>query len=145
MFKVGLICGSLRKASTNLGLLRAIVETRDKRFDFDWINIHDFEMINEDVLNIDIPRPIQKARDNIKTNDALLFAVPEYNYAVAAPLKNAYDWFSRDDRHKKCEITEKVGAMVSSAGFAKGGNAQENFRKIVEFRKLKLLTPSSQA
>jgi NAD(P)H-dependent FMN reductase len=26
--------------------------------------------------------------------DAVLFAIPEYNYLVSAALKNAYDWLS---------------------------------------------------
>jgi chromate reductase len=30
--------------------------------------------------------------------DAILFAVPEYNFSVASPLKNAYDWLSREDK-----------------------------------------------
>lgn len=34
MYKIAVINGSLRKSSTNLGLLRAIVNAQDKRFNF---------------------------------------------------------------------------------------------------------------
>lgn len=125
-----------------MGLLRAIAESGDKRFEFQFIYIHDYELINEDVLNVDIPKNIQKGRDTIKKVNAIIYGVAEYNHAVSAPLKNAYDWFSREDRHKQCEISGKPGAMVSVAGPVKGGYAQENFRQIVEYRGIKLLTPS---
>jgi len=34
---VAVICGSLRKASTNAGLIKAIYEAKDQRFFFQWI------------------------------------------------------------------------------------------------------------
>lgn len=46
MFKIAVICGSLRKASTNAGLLRAILNTKDPRFNFTWIKILDFPVFN---------------------------------------------------------------------------------------------------
>lgn len=49
MYQVAIICGSLRKASTNLGLLRAIFDTQDKRFNFLWVDISNFPLFNEDV------------------------------------------------------------------------------------------------
>lgn len=39
MYKIAVICGSLRKASTNAGILRSIIETKDERFRFEWIDI----------------------------------------------------------------------------------------------------------
>lgn len=46
MFKVAVICGSLRKASTNAGLLKAILNINDSRFVYAWVNIHDFPVFN---------------------------------------------------------------------------------------------------
>jgi len=40
MKNIAVICGSLRKASTNAGILRAIIDSKDKRFNFIWIDIH---------------------------------------------------------------------------------------------------------
>lgn len=41
--------------------------------------------------------------------------MPEYNGTISSPLKNAYDWLSREDKNKFCPVTQKLGAMVSSA------------------------------
>ena len=43
------ISGSLRKASTNTGLLRACVDINNPRLDIRIANILDFPMFNEDV------------------------------------------------------------------------------------------------
>ena len=48
-FKVAVICGSLRKNSTNAGLARAIYEAKDPRFFFSWVNIINIPVFNEDI------------------------------------------------------------------------------------------------
>ncbi len=92
---MAVICGSLRKASTNSGLLKACYETKDQRFYFHWVEIIEFPVFNEDVESVGIPPCVQVAREIISKADAILFGVPEYNSSIAAPLKNAYDWISR--------------------------------------------------
>lgn len=139
MKNIAVICGSLRKASTNAGILRAILDTKDKRFNFTWIDIHEFPVFNEDIEAKGIPAPVQKARDILSKSDAVLFGVPEYNYSISSPLKNAYDWVSRDDKNKYCPMTEAIGAMTSSGGGMGGGRAQNHFRQSVSFRKMKML------
>lgn len=76
MFKVAVICGSLRKASTNAGLLRAILNANDTRFVYSWINIHDFPVFNEDIEAEGIPQAVQVARNIVAESDAVLFGVP---------------------------------------------------------------------
>jgi NAD(P)H-dependent FMN reductase len=48
MFQIAVISGSLRKSSTNTGILRAIIEEnkKDKRFEFTWIDIKKFPVFN---------------------------------------------------------------------------------------------------
>lgn len=36
-YKVAIVCGSIRKYSTNAGLARAIYEAKDARFFFHWV------------------------------------------------------------------------------------------------------------
>lgn len=67
--------------------------------------------------------------------------MPEYNGTISSPLKNAYDWLSREDKNKFCPVAQKLGAMVSSAA-AGGVKAQDHFRQCVEYRKMNLLKPS---
>lgn len=145
MFNIAVICGSLRKASTNAGILRAVIQAKDQRFNYTWLNIHEFPVFNEDIEAKGIPGPVQIARDVISKSDAILFGVPEYNYSIASPLKNAYDWLSRDDKNKYCPVTEALGAMVSSGGGAGGARAQAHFRQSVSFRKMQLLEPTKDA
>src|SRR6266496_2530852 len=57
--------------------------------------IGDLPIYNFDVQEKGFPAPVTKLRDEILAADALLFASPEYNWSVGAPLKNAIDWMSR--------------------------------------------------
>lgn len=61
-FKVAVICGSLRKNSTNAGLARAIYEARDPRFYFSWVNIIGFPVFNEDIESQGLPKDVETAR-----------------------------------------------------------------------------------
>ncbi|WP_398573477.1 NADPH-dependent FMN reductase, partial [Staphylococcus epidermidis] len=38
---------------------------------------------------------VKEFKDNVKDSDAVLFAVPEYNFSIPGALKNAIDWLSR--------------------------------------------------
>ena len=143
MYRIAVICGSLRKASTNAGLLRTIVGAQDKRFNFSWVDISCFPVFNEDIEAKGIPADVQVARDVVGKAEAILFGVPEYNYSIASPLKNAYDWLSREDKNKYCPVTSKLGAFVSSGGGKGGVNAQDHFRHSVSFRKMQILKPTS--
>lgn len=111
MHQIAVICGSLRKASTNAGLLRSIIGAQDKRFKFEWVDISGFPVFNEDIEVKGIPADVQVARDIVGKADAILFGVPEYNYSIASPMKNAYDWLSRDDKNKYCPVTNKLGPL----------------------------------
>jgi NAD(P)H-dependent FMN reductase len=59
---VAVICGSLRKLSTNAGLIKAIYEAKDQRFFFRWIKIVNFPVFNEDIEAVGIPADVQAAR-----------------------------------------------------------------------------------
>lgn len=145
VYTVALISGSLRKQSTNTGLLRAITDTKDSRYNFIWIDIHDFPVFNEDIEAKGYPPAVQKAREIVGKADGIIFGVAEYNFTISAPLKNAYDWLSREDANKFCPVTEKPIALVSSAAAVAGQNAQNHFKHSVSYRKLKVLEPSEAA
>lgn len=95
VYKVIAISGSLQKASCNTGLLRAALELKVNDLDIEIINISDWPHLNPDlIINGKFPAPVEAARQKVIKADAVLFAIPEYNYRVSAPLKNAYDWLS---------------------------------------------------
>ena len=92
--KIALLTGSLRKKSTNTGLLRAVTELNHPKFSFEWVDVWSLPVFNED-LEPDVPGSVQKARDLIYKSDAVLCGLPEYNFTISSPFKNAYDWLSR--------------------------------------------------
>ncbi len=115
--KVLLLSGSLRKHSTNTGLLRAIVELKNPHLEFTWADISDFPVFNEDIEQEGIPEPVQRVRRQAADCQAILFGVAEYNLTISSPLKNAFDWLSRGE---DSPLKLKSAGMVSSAGM-KGG------------------------
>jgi chromate reductase len=89
------ICGSLRRASHNLGLLRAARDLAPHGLRVEIAMIGDLPLYNADVEAKGWPEPVVALRRRAHDAHAILFACPEYNHGVPGPLKNAYDWLSR--------------------------------------------------
>ena len=90
------LCGSLRRASFNLMLLRAVAESAPAGTTVDIASIRDIPLYDGDLEAEDgVPLPVQQLKDRIAAADALLIATPEYNNSVPGVLKNAIDWLSR--------------------------------------------------
>ncbi|XP_027177986.1 NADPH:quinone oxidoreductase-like [Coffea eugenioides] len=64
--------------------------------------------------------------------DSVLFASPDYNYSVTAPLKNAIDWGSRPPN----VWADKAAALVGAAGGTGGALQQYHVRQIGVFLNL---------
>nr|XP_043634123.1 NAD(P)H:quinone oxidoreductase-like [Erigeron canadensis] len=129
MIKVGAICGSLRKASYNHGLIRSaidIAKTSADGMSIEYIDISPLPMLNTD-LEIDgkYPPAVEAFRNKILESDCFLFASPEYNYSVTAPLKNAIDWASRPPN----VWADKAAAIISAGGGFGGGRSQYILRQ----------------
>lgn len=90
------ISGSLRAASWNTAALRAVAELLPEGHELELAEIGDLPLINQDLeQDGKYPAPVERLRAKILAADALLFATPEYNASIPAPLKNAIDWASR--------------------------------------------------
>jgi NAD(P)H-dependent FMN reductase len=89
------LSGSLRKASTNTGLLRAAAAhtaTMETPVKFTIIDIGDLPLCNQDIEMQDAPLPAVAAfRKEIEAADAFIIACPEHNYSVSSAPKNALD------------------------------------------------------
>ncbi len=94
-FQILGICGSLRQKSFNLAALRVAGELMPPGLKLRITGIGDLPIYNFDVQEKGFPASATRLRDEILAADALLFASPEYNWSVGAPLKNAIDWMSR--------------------------------------------------
>ncbi|KAK1553119.1 hypothetical protein Q3G72_029240 [Acer saccharum] len=132
VIKVVALCGSLRKASNNLGLIRAAMELmkeEEVEMEIEYIEISTLPMLNTDLLigyGV-FPPVVEDFRRKILEADCFLFASPEYNYSVTASLKNALDWAS-------CPPTnvwaDKAAAIVSASGSLGGARGQYHLRQI---------------
>ena len=90
--KIFAISGSLRAASLNSALLRAV--GRLAPADISVVIYHglgDLPLFNPDIEASD-PAPVANLRTQIMSADALLIASPEYAHGVTGVLKNALDW-----------------------------------------------------
>lgn len=89
------IAGSLRRASTNKGLLRCAQQVAPDGLKITIADINDVPFYNADVAEQGHPDAVQRVLDQILVADALLLASTEYNYSMAPALKNILDWASR--------------------------------------------------
>lgn len=135
VLRVAAICGSLRKASFNRGLLRAAAEVCEDSIPglrVDELDISDLPLINTDLETgggTGFPPAVEAFRAKVCQADCFLFGAPEYNYSIATPLKNALDWASRG---KNC-WADKPAAIVSAGGGFGGGRSQYHLRQVGVF------------
>jgi chromate reductase len=113
------ICGSLRKASFNAALQRALPALAPPGIKITpapaWADI---PVYNFDIQHAGIPAAVTTWADAIRSADGVIIVSPEYNWTIPGGLKNAIDWTSRlkDDPFKG-----KAVALQSCAGGLLGG------------------------
>jgi chromate reductase len=122
------VSGSLRKQSYNSGALRAIASILPKGVSFKTAEISQLPFYSADVEQTGLPDTVKEFRAEVAASDALIFAVPEYNFSLPGVLKNALEWLSRPPNPpanaKPCAV---FGASVSPLGTARG---QFHFRHV---------------
>ena len=122
------ISGSLRQQSYNSGALRAVSALLPDGMTFETADLAAIPFYNADVEQTGLPDAVNDFRSRVAAADALLFAVPEYNFSLSGVLKNALEWLSRPPNPpvngKPCAV---FGASVSPLGTARG---QFHFRHV---------------
>lgn len=90
--KVLAISGSLRKASLNSALLRAVARLAPAGIEVRlYRGLGDLPLFNPDHDEAS-SLPVMDLRNRILDSDALLIASPEYAHGVTGAMKNALDW-----------------------------------------------------
>lgn len=130
--------GSLRAASYNRALLRAAQENLPPGMSLETFDLDPIPLYNADVEKVAVPEGVQEFKRRIEAADALLIAVPEYNYSVTGVLKNAIDWASRPAG--RSPLDGKPGAILGASATMFGtARAQAHFRAIAQSLDMRLL------
>jgi chromate reductase len=115
------ISGSLRKDSWNTAALHAAAELLPEGLTLEIAEIGDLPLMNQDLeQGGKYPAPVERFRAAVLAADALLFATPEYNASIPAPLKNAIDWGSRPANVFAGKSAAILGVSPGALGTARG-------------------------
>jgi chromate reductase, NAD(P)H dehydrogenase (quinone) len=132
------ISGSLRAASYNSALLRAAGELMPEGARLTVTDlVRSIPLYDEDVQKAGWPAPVAELRAAIAAHDAVLFALPEYNYSVPGGLKNAIDWCSRGADQPFAG--KPAAVMGASPGISGSMRAQYHLRQIAVFLDLRMM------
>ena len=131
------LSGSLRKGSFNALLLRCAQEAAPADVAVDIYDYSDIPLYNGDVEAAGFPASVVRLKARIAKADAILFAVPEYNYSFPGVMKNMIDWTSRP--YGKSAWGGKAAALVSTGGGLGGARAQYHLRQVLVSQGMHLL------
>lgn len=120
------IAGSLRRKSTNQGLLRAASTRLPAGVEMDLADLTDIPFYNADIT--DKPASVVRVLEQIGRADALVLACPEYNYSLAPALKNILDWASREPNNAL--LAGKPVAILGAGGGMGTSRAQYHLRQV---------------
>lgn len=109
--KILAISGSTRKASSNLNLIKAIIDLTSEIF-----NINIFEGLsklphfNPDLDNENVPPEVMDFRQQLREAEGILICSPEYAMGLPGTLKNAIDWTV-----SSMEFSKKPVAVITAS------------------------------
>ncbi len=130
-FRILGIPGSLRRFSWNRGLLVAAREGAPSGIEIHIADLSPIPLFNEDVEAAGAPPAVEAFRQEIRAADALLIAVPEYNYSMPGVLKNAIDWAARPSRESA--LRRKPAALMGAGGASGTVRSQLALRQVFVF------------
>jgi chromate reductase, NAD(P)H dehydrogenase (quinone) len=125
------ISGSLREASSNTALLRALREEAPEGVEIElWQGLKELPPYDSDDDVVPGPSTVEAFRSLVREVDAVFFATPEYNSSIPGALKNALDWASRPLATNAFR-NKPVAVISSSAGAFGGVWAAAELRKVL--------------
>jgi chromate reductase, NAD(P)H dehydrogenase (quinone) len=125
--KIIAISGALRKASTNTGLLRALIDLAPAEMTIELVTLHGIPIYDgDDEKASGKPQAVKDLDALIRAADGVIIATPEYNFSIPGVLKNATDWLSRGGSPFKWK---RVGVLGSADGPLGTGRSQYHLRQ----------------
>ena len=120
MTKIIGIAGALRKASTNTGLLRHLMEIMPAHIEFEIATLHGIPLYDGDDEKANgKPEAAVKLSERVKAADGIIVATPEYNGSIPGVLKNGLDWMSRGGSPFHWKRVGIIGAADGPLGAAR--------------------------
>jgi chromate reductase len=130
-YKVGVLIGSLAKASINRKLAKALMKLAPGSLTLSEIPIGELPLYSYD-YDADFPPAAKAFKAAIAGSDALLFVTPEYNRSIPGALKNAIDWASRP--YGQNVITGRPTAIIGTSPGAIGtALGQRHLRDVLSY------------
>jgi chromate reductase len=127
------ICGSLRKASYNAMVQRALPTLAPEGLSLtEAPPFAAFPLYNADLqTSTGFPGPVTVLADAIRAADGVIIVSPEYNYSIPGGLKNALDWVSRLPNQPFAG--KPIALQSASPGPLGGGRVQYDLRRAMVF------------
>lgn len=134
---LGIIVGSLRKASYAAAIARAAMEllpdaTTAKILPIAHLPLYNFDYDDPDVPEVPTPAVYTDFRNAIRELDAVLFVTPENNRTIPACLKNAVDIGSKPNSDVVWK-NKPAGIISHSVGRMGGYSSQKNLRLALSY------------
>lgn len=130
---IGILAGSLRKASFSKKLAKTVVDMAPAGYEFKIISLADLPVYNQDFdEDAALPQAIEQFRAEMNKVQGVIFITPEYNRSIPGVLKNALDVGSRP--YGKSVWDEKPAAVFSnSPGNIAAFGANHHLRQCLVF------------
>lgn len=126
------LLGSLRKASFNAAIARALPELAPEGVTVQALgSIGDFPIYDMDRQAEGMPPEVTEMAEAIRASDGVIIVTPEYNYSIPGGLKNALDWLSRVSPQPF--IGKPVAIQTASPGMIGGARCQYHLRQVLVF------------
>ncbi len=137
--KLGIIVGSLRRASFSRKIAENVVKLLPSGMTAEWIPI-DMPIYNQDLDDDGTPpQAWTDFRARVKSCDAYLFVTPEYNRTLPPVIKNALDIGSRPYGQNVWGGGKKGAVISVSPGAIGGFGANHALRQAVVFLDITML------
>lgn len=115
--KIVAISGSLRPASSNTALVRAVIASTPPGVEavlYD--GLASLPHYSPELDATDLPEPVKALRSALQSAAGVLICTPEYAFGIPGSLKNALDWLVSSG-----ELWRKPVAVLSASPSALGG------------------------
>ena len=137
--KIAAICGSLRKDSYNMAILKIVCKKLSEMgHEVTLIDINDYDvpLFSQDIeTTTGMPEKVKVMKGIVHSAQAIVIATPEYNGSVSGVGKNAIDWISRPvtpDEGQYASFSGKpAGIIAASPGRLGGVRALTHLRHIL--------------